>query len=315
MRSGFAARPVPEPPHSDVAPPSNEEMAPRTGDVDSARKRPYSWPLRPTNLQHPIYGAFNDPRIAERSKTFHFGVDLAAADGSPVVAVEGGAVRVTSTTTVIVNGDRGRSFAYWHVVPAVLHGQEIQAGAVVGRIARGHGHVHFAEWSDGSFRNPLRPGALEPFVDTSAPAITTIGFFRRGRVVPGDRVRGTIAIIAEAFETPPRSQAGRWRPDIPVTPALLRWRMLDVSRQLAPWRTAADFRDELLPPSEFSRVYAPGTKKGGRRAPGRYRFYLAREWDSTVLLDGRYRLEVVATDIRGNRAIARLPFDVRNGRN
>ena len=51
----------------------------------------YSWPLKPFNRAHPIRGAFGDPRYhldTEGSlSAFHFGVDIAAADGTRVYAV------------------------------------------------------------------------------------------------------------------------------------------------------------------------------------------------------------------------------------
>jgi hypothetical protein len=296
----------------DLSPPKLDPIL--EDPVRSARRaRSYGWPLRPFDRQHPIYGAFNDPRIARTSKTFHFGIDVGAPDGSPVFAVEAGRVQLHGTHALILySSQSARRFAYWHIVPAVTDGQEVGRHQVLGHIARGFGHVHFGEWSAGAFRNPLRRGALAPFVDTSSPAISALAFFRRGRRLRNDRVHGTVALIAEAFETPPLSDVGRWRPDIPVTPALLRWRILRGRRVVRRWDTAVDFRDALLPPEHFDRTYAPGTRKGGIRRPGRYRFYLAWEWDTSRLPNGFFRLQVAAFDIRSNRGLASVRFRIAN---
>ncbi len=43
---------------------------------------------------------------------------------------------------------------------------------------------------------------------------------------------------------------------------------------------------------------APAQNHQGR--PGLYRFYLAHTWSTTLLEDGYYRLEVEASELRGN---------------
>ena len=44
-------------------------------------------PVKPFDEQHPVRGFFCDPRIgAKGSKAFHFGVDVAAPDGTAVAA-------------------------------------------------------------------------------------------------------------------------------------------------------------------------------------------------------------------------------------
>src|SRR5919106_1148871 len=58
----------------------------------------YGWPVQPFHVQHPVRGFFGDPRVGEaadghvESKTFHFGVDVSAPDGTAVYATTSGRV-------------------------------------------------------------------------------------------------------------------------------------------------------------------------------------------------------------------------------
>ena len=65
--------------------------AARTASATSPR---YGWPVKPFFRQHPIRGAFGDPRILGSSHSFHFGVDVSCPNGTPVYApVTGSVVR------------------------------------------------------------------------------------------------------------------------------------------------------------------------------------------------------------------------------
>jgi len=275
-------------------------------------KRPrgsYGWPVRPFNRQHPVRGFLNDPR-GSRDLHFHFGIDVSAADGTPVHAVAPGKVFLQSGRAVAVVG-RGRTFGYWHIVPAVAHDELVGRHQLLGHIAAGWGHVHLAERGPTGYRNPLRRSAIHPYFDRTKPTITSVGFFRRGRAVQAERIHGTVAIIVEAFDTPPLRVPKPWT-GLPVTPALIRWRVKRGRRVAIPWRTAIDSRLAMLPPERIRDVYAPGTRQNYANRAGRYRFYLRREWKSSSLPDGSYHLEVAASDTRGNRTVAGLAFTIAN---
>src|SRR6266852_1529511 len=78
----------------------------------------YDWPVKPFDRQHPVRAYLNDPRIgAHGSRAFHFGIDVAEPDGTPVYAVTGGIVYLRPGS-VAVKASCNPVFGYWHVLPA-----------------------------------------------------------------------------------------------------------------------------------------------------------------------------------------------------
>jgi hypothetical protein len=47
-------------------------------------------------------------------------------------------------------------------------------------------------------------------------------------------------------------------------------------------------------------VFEDGSRQNREYRVGRYRFYLARQWSTVLLVDGSYVLEVSVADVRGN---------------
>jgi hypothetical protein len=272
--------------------------------------RPYGWPVAPFDRQHPIRGYFSDPRDGEKRSTFHFGIDVAVPDGTAVHAVEPGTAHVEGKNVAVVGGRR--TFGYWHVDPTVRTGQRIAQHALIGHVAKGWGHVHFAERTGGVHVNPLRRGALRPFTDPSSPKIERIVVSRGGVDVNSDHVTGAVDLIVEAFDRPALHVPDPDWADMPVAPALVRWRIVRFGKHVVPWTTVADFRSKLPDDRLFTKIYAPGSRQNHPRKPGVYRYYLARGWKTTQHPDGEYRLDVAASDIEGNRAVAHLRLVVRN---
>lgn len=274
----------------------------------------HDWPLKPFDRQHPVRGLFGDPRIgAGGGKSFHFGVDVSGLDGTEVFAVSPGRVSVDHRNITVVEGAREHS--YWHVVPAVPSGTRVARGELLGRIAKGWGHVHFAERRGGAYWNPLRRGALTPYEDFGAPVVSRIVLSRNYQAL-----YGRVDAIVETFDHPPLSAPQPAWHGMPVTPALVRWRLVRSGRAVVPWRVVFDFRKSFVPhvkgkpPSDvhFKRVYAPGTRQNHPNAPGLFRIWLARGFDTRPFPDGHYRLDVEAADIRGNASRAHLVVTLVN---
>ena len=272
----------------------------------------YSWPLRPFYKAHVIRGYFNDPRKVGTTTSFHFGVDIVAADLEPVYAVEAGRARVRTSSVSVVA--RGRTLSYWHIQPAVHNGQFVSFHQVVGYIEPGMEHLHLAEFRNGSYVNPLRMGGLAPFIDDTVPRIPTITYYVAGTVlpIPVAEVRGTVDLTADAYDVPPLPKPQPEWVDTRLAPALVRWRIVQGHTVVQHWRTAADFRTFLLPSSLFSFVYAPGTYQNRPNRPGRYEYFLAQNFDTRTLPNGLYNVEVEAWDTQENIGRASYAFIIGN---
>ena len=296
------------------------------------RLPPYPWPVKPFDRQHPVRGFFGDPRIAGGGRTFHFGVDVAAPGGTPVFAVAPGKVSFGSPGDVAQNGGivvveaDGRNFGYWHVAPTVLPGARVPLHGLLGHVAtqpEDWGHVHFAESTHGpvgiTYWNPLRSGALSPFLDFGPPVIDAIL-----TSLPPHALAGIVDFSVEAHDNTPievtQPNPPGWH-GMPVTPALIRWRLMRAAQVVVPWQVAVDFRGSFHPiiqgsPASdvnFASVYAPDTTQNHPNEPGVFHFWVKRGFDTSSHPDGQYRLEVEASDIRGNARTGGLAVTFANG--
>ena len=252
----------------------------------------YNWPLKPFDRQHVIRGSFDDPRFG---RYFHFGVDIAAKDGTPVYAVESGTV-FRYSDAIAVRRPGGREFSYWHVRALVPEHAYVQAGQEIGVVRPGFGHVHFAEFDGRTYLNPLRRGALTPYRDTTTPVV--------GPIVV-DMSSGRLRATVQAFDIPELQPPGAWRNAI-FTPDLVRWRLLERGVAVVPWTTVADF-GRFHEPKEYASIYAPGTRQNRPGRPGEYVFWLTH---GMRLDDGTYAIQVEAADTRGNTGAAAYEFDL-----
>jgi len=280
----------------------------------------YPWPVKPFDKQHPVRGFFCDPRIAGAGRTFHFGIDIAAPGGTPVYSVAAGKVSFGSPGQIAENGgivvveSAGRNFGYWHVNPAVRAGAHVPLHGLLGHVAvlpEDWSHVHLAESTHGAngitYWNPIRRGALSPFFDYGPPVVEAIVTSR-----PPEAMRGAVDLSVRAHDnTPIEVPQPEWR-GMPVTPALIRWRLRRGSTTVVPWQTAVDHRTSFHPDVRgasdvnFARIYAPDTTQNAPGTPGTYRFWLRRSFDTRRYPDGVYVLEVEASDVRGNPRLASL---------
>lgn len=267
----------------------------------------YGWPVKPFNRQHPVRAYLNDPRNGHGdAKSFHFGIDVSAPDGTAVYAVESGQVFLTRGRMAVAVKGPGRTFGYWHVLPAVRNHQMVRLHQLLGYICSmdgGGAHVHLAERKSDDYLNPLRPGGIGPYVDRTPPTVASVQFLRNGQELAPDGLSGRVQVIVDAFDTTPMLVAAPWS-NMPVTPARIRWSITHGSRQVVAPHTAADLSKAMLPAKLYDSIYAPGTVQNFVGAPGHYRFYLAHSLNASRLPAGVSRLRIEATDTRGNRVVA-----------
>lgn len=286
--------------------------------LDRSARDGYGWPVKPFHAQHPVRGAFGDPRIGTTpsgtSKQFHFGVDVFAPNGTPVYATISGSVSIHDLhpDVVLIDAPGGVRFEYWHVVPAVRGGAHAVAYVtVIGYVEKPWAHVHFSEWRDGRYVNPLRPGAMGPFADRTKPTVAALQLEHEGQPVRLVSARGTLDLVAEVREETPMAVPSPWN-DLPVIPARIRWRFVGSRAPASGWRTAADFTTTIPGADTFDGFFARWTRQNHANRSGRYRVYLAHGWNSSSVPDGKYRVAIEAADIRGNVATATFSFTVAN---
>jgi hypothetical protein len=282
-----------------------------------AAVRAYGWPLRPFDHQHAIRGGFDDPREMPKlsgfgwARQFHFGVDISASAGTPVFAVASGTV-YNYAEAVAIRQRGGHEFSYWHVVPARREHSFVGTGTLIGWVRAGWDHVHLAESEHGVYLNPLRAGALTPYSDRTVPVVSSIELRRRDstKAIDPSEVTGTVDVVAVADDPPPIVPPAPWQTAVFV-PALIRWRLIGPDEEpIVPWETAVDFRLRCLRPSLFTTVYAPDTRQNRGGIAGHYAFWLDRGLDMSGFAPGDYRIDVRATDIRGNTGTGSFAFIV-----
>jgi Peptidase family M23 len=296
----------------------------------------YGWPVKPFDAPHPIRGMFGEPRTVfygpplvgtlltgDGSFTYHNGLDVAAPDGTPVYAVKSGVATVVAPRTVAVDVGEGTSFQYWHIVPAVEDGDRVIARrTVVGYIRPHYGHVHLMESEHGHPVNPLEPGRLGPYVDTTLPHVGDIVFRApNGRDELPELIRGAVVVSAEAWDVSTLPVDGIWH-GFPIAPALVTWRIERARDHTTVVNDVAAFDvRSRLPTVPFWTSYARGTHQNMPTFKkhrywlerGHYLFRLtATPLDTQQLADDVYRLIVTAEDSRGNRGTAEAVFTVRN---
>ena len=270
----------------------------------------YPWPLKPFDRSHPVRGYFNDPRISGTSRAFHFGIDISAPNGTPVYAVRRGVVHLEGRRSLSV-ADGDLHFGYWHVIPAVAHHERVAQHQLLGHVEAPWLHVHFAERRAGLYRDPLRPGALAPWRDATAPQVTRIVLSRQRSRPPsrGGRRRRRRDRRGAPDAAAPRAgalgRASRHAGTAPLAGPARRPHRAAMAHADRPCRDASS-------PGRVPARLRAGHAPEPCGPAGLYRFFLARTWSTGLLADAGYVLEVEATSLNGRTGRRVLPFTIAN---
>jgi hypothetical protein len=321
--------------------PAQPSAAAPSSQISSAsQSSSYGWPVKPFDRQHPVRGSFADPRsvfggnptlqglmTSRCTCSYHQGIDISAPDGSDVYPVRSGVVRGVDPEWVEVDSGGGSTFKYWHIRSAVRVGDHVEARqTVLGQILRGSGHVHLTEVLDGRPTNPLAPGHIGPYSDSTVPQVSAVTFRSRdtGPNLLPEYLHGRVEIIAAAADMPAIPVPGKWN-GLPVTPSKLTFHVETFpGRKVVIAETSAmDVSNRLPSTSDIWSTYARGShmnmvQMGSHRywyQPGLYLFKLTpRLFDTRRLRDGVYRLVVTAWDTAGNHSSTFQIVNVHNRR-
>ena len=317
-----------------VAAPEPHQLALKIAPCPAHPSFAYHWPVKPFDRQHPIRGAFGDPRTvsldeqfgdtapgASGSYAFHTGVDIVAYN-APVYPVVSGEVVKVDWHKIDIFSSCGREFDYEHLIGNVVIGQHVRAGhTVLGWTHRPYNHVHLTEIDDGRHRiqNPLAPGHLEPYADHTTPRAIALDISNGDtpKLTQGGVVGKQDELAIDAVDAPaipvPGPFAGK-----PQTPALVEWRLRS-GRHWGAWHVSADFR-RTLPATSFWNVYSAGTYQNFPGFEhrlfwgysGRYLFRVSL--DPSTLSPGAYELEARVGDVGGNSSTTTWPIEIRGPR-
>ncbi|MBC6949826.1 T9SS C-terminal target domain-containing protein [candidate division KSB1 bacterium] len=267
----------------------------------------FPWPITPFNETHVITGTFCEYRDTAPAPHYHNGTDIPKPDRSPVYPCEDGIV-----TSLDPNGSnayvRVGRFAYVHIAPnpALSVGDSVfQSETILGTILDGLGHVHLTEGQVGNEVNALRKGTgLTPYVDTWPPVFNFVRLFLNGTNTEftGGNVSSRVDIVAHISERsgPPGSSSsvtnnGAYK---------VGYRILNAGRDSVvyePPNNGVRFQLDRKPLGDVHLAFHPSYSSTSAHV-----YYVSNTassrsyWDTELLPDGNYTLQIFAEDTYGN---------------
>jgi hypothetical protein len=222
----------------------------------------------------------------------------------------------------VTSASNRRKFQYIHVRPWVQVGDHVTVSqTVLGTTFERWEHLHLSELRGRCVVNPLAPGHLTPYSDTTRPRVLAISFATpSGRPLAASDLHGEISAVARAQAPAAEPAPGAWR-RMPVSPALVTWQITTADGRRVMRGVAADFLVTEPPPAAFCDVYAPGTLQNFAAEsghynwghPGRYLYQLGPGLlDTGALANGRYVLTVTAANARGGTGRRSVAIEIAN---
>ena len=295
----------------------------------------FAWPVRPFDQPHTLRATFGEPRgildsglqlrgraLAQTlsrldqllplgQRLLHTGVDIVAADGTPVYAVESGVAHTGGASwdqyTIIGH------FGYWHLDAPVTSGTQVLAfTTVIGRVYPGQGHVHLTRFAGAGATpvNPLLGGGLTPYTDTAPPSLDELrAFDPSGRVIPLRQLHGPVVLSLRAadVQSTGATHTGLYRLEYRIEPSG------GGTPVVGPTET---FRFDALPTGAVTDViYTLGSTRHRFETIFWYRFSDRSPTEDGLIhterfTPGDYRIIVTGSDARGNKSERAFPVRV-----
>jgi hypothetical protein len=307
----------------------------------------YQWPVPPFGSSRNINGTFCEYRNTLSANHFHNGVDIGEPDNYPVYSGLDGIVHSLSTVDGENNFVRVRTnvggvwkhISYVHIQPnpALSLGSAVQAGVtVLGTIYPGMGHVHVTERElvtgqseSGIEINPLRNGGgLTPYVDTYTPVIdrTTLQFRQQGlgTIISGTILFGKVDISIRVNERNGPGSPGGTQTNNGTY--MIGYRVLSADSSAVvfePTENGLRYRfdrkpldDDVdvaflgVPYSNTSAHYYYVTNGAGASTVNSLLRVTDSWFDTEMLPEGSYLLEIFAEDTRANTDAALFPIEI-----
>ncbi len=277
----------------------------------------FPWPVTPFNQSQQITGTFCEYRDTAPAPHYHNGTDIPKPDRSPVYPCADGVI-----TSLDPNGGnafvRVGRFAYVHIAPNPGLGigdSVFQSVTVLGTILDGLGHVHLTEGQVGSEMNALRKDTgLTPYVDSWPPVINFVKLYLSGTNTEfaGGNVSSRVDIVAHISERngPPGSSSsvlnnGAYK---------VGYKILSANRDSVvylPFNNGVRFQFDRKPLGDVHFTFHPSFSSTSMHV-----YYVANtasgrsSWDTELLPDGNYTLQIFAEDTQGNATTASIPVRV-----
>ncbi|MBI3110024.1 MAG: T9SS type A sorting domain-containing protein [Ignavibacteriales bacterium] len=295
------------------------------------------WPNPPFTGSHDINGTFCEFRNTLTANHFHNGVDIGEPDGYPIYSSLDGVVHVVDGTAgsnsyVRVRSlveERWKHISYVHIQPnpGLAAGSPVVAGVtILGTVLDGLGHVHLTERElvpgqneSGAEINALRNGGgLTPYLDPYTPVInkTTLRFRQAGGGVqiPPGALFGKVEIIIKVDERNGLGTVGGTKTNNGTYAIGYRIRSADTSDIVSePPDQGLRYRFDRKPLDSYvgraflesmstvSAHYYIVTNGSGAAAVNSSRVVATNSFDTELLPEGNYVLEIFTEDTRANR--------------
>lgn len=303
----------------------------------------YQWPVTPFNSNHSLSATFCEFRNTLSSDHFHNAVDIPKADGEPVYPSLDGIVYYIDNASgsnsyvrirSLVNG-LWKHLTYLHITPSpnLSVGQEVKKGTtIIGTIYPGQGHVHLIERQlvssasgSGTAMNNIRiDGGLIPYSDTYLPVIdaSTLGFKIEGTnyFLPANGLAGKVDIKIKIED--PNGVSSSYGNNAPY---IVGYRIWDSSKTNIVYSQFPDgivYKFDLKPiDDDVHNVYVQGeatlsnpvywlTNGNGEKYINQNLRVLNNYFDTELLSEGQYQLEVFAEDALGNSSQKFFPIQI-----